>query len=157
MKDVEAELRQTCHGGDEDGGGEEDADGKLFGETVCAVAGQRTRVDDEEPGAEKRGEQCVETHDARVDPAQQSNEDAGGDGDKEEEGAAVAMMEAVALFELGRRLTAGERARVEETVGGVEHPDGDEHRGGRGEGKMKAYSRGDGEGPDGGDGGCVER
>ena len=69
----------------------------------------------------------------------------------------MAMMEAVALFELGRRLTAGERARVEETVGGVEHPDGDEHRGGRGERKMKTDSGGDGEGPDGGDGGCVER
>ena len=54
-------------------------------------------------------------------------------------------------------MTAGERACVEETVGGVEHPDGDEHCSGRGPGKMKADGRGDGDGPDGGDRGCVER
>ena len=40
----------------------------------------------------------------------------------------MAMMEQVALFELGRSLAAGERARVEQAIGGVEHPDGDEHR-----------------------------
>ena len=75
----------------------------------------------------------------------------------DEEGAAMAMMETVALFELGRGLAAGKRAGVEEAVGGVEHPDGDEHRGRCGEGKMKADGRSDGDGPDGGDGGCVER
>jgi hypothetical protein len=93
----------------------------------------------------------------RVDSAQQGDEDAGGDGDEDEKRAAMAMMEAVALFELGWRLAAGERARVEETVGGVEHPDGDEHRGRSGEGKMQANGGRDGDGPDGGDGGCVER
>jgi hypothetical protein len=41
----------------------------------------------------------------------------------------MAMMKAVALFELGWRLAAGKWAGVEETVGGVEHPDGDEHCG----------------------------
>ena len=79
---VEPELRQARDGGDEDGGREEDADGELFGETVCAVAGQRARVDDEEPCAEQRGE------------------DAGGDRDDNEEGAAMAVVEAMALFEL---------------------------------------------------------
>ena len=61
--------------------------------------------------------------------------------DEREERAAVTMMEAVALFELGRGLAAGKRAGVEQAVGGIEHPDGDEHRGGRGPGKMEGRRR----------------
>jgi hypothetical protein len=50
------------------------------------------------------------------------------------------MMEQVTLFELGWSRAAGQWSRVEraviqqtgvkETIGGVEHPDGDEHCGG---------------------------
>src|ERR1700743_2789438 len=78
---VEAELRQARDGGDEDGGRKEDADGGLFGEAVGAVAGQGARVDDEKPGAEQCGEKRVEAHGMRVNPAQQSDEGTGGDGD----------------------------------------------------------------------------
>lgn len=101
-QEVEAELREARDGGDEDGGGEEDADGELFGETMGAVAGQRARVDDEEPCSEQCGQKRVDAHGAGVEGAEQSDEDAGGDGDEREKGAAVAMMEAVALFELRR-------------------------------------------------------
>jgi hypothetical protein len=66
----------------------------------------------------------------RVDGSQQRDKDAGGDGDDDEEGAAMAMMEAMTLLELGRGLAAGEWAGVEQAIGGVEHPDGDEHCGG---------------------------
>jgi hypothetical protein len=155
-QEIETKLRKARDGRDEDGGGEEDADGEFFGETMSVVAGKRTRVNDEEPCTEQRGQQRVEAHGMRVQTAQQGDEDAGGDCDEDEEGAAVLMMEAVALFEFGWRRTAGERARVEQTVGGVEHPDGDEHRGRCGEGKMEADGGGDGDGPHSGDGGCVE-
>ena len=80
-QEVEAELWKARDGGDEDGGGEEDADGEFFGETMCAVAGQGARVNDEEPGAEQRGKQRVEAHGVRVDAAEQSDEHERGDRD----------------------------------------------------------------------------
>ena len=39
-QEVEAELGKTGDGGDEDGGGKEDADGEFFGQAMCAVAGK---------------------------------------------------------------------------------------------------------------------
>ena len=42
----------------------------------------------------------------------------------------MTMVEEVALFELAWSRAAGERAGIEQTVCGVEHPDSDEHRSG---------------------------
>jgi hypothetical protein len=86
-------------------------------------------MDDEEPCAKQRGEQGVDAHGARVDTAKQSDEKTRRDCDEDEEGAAMAMMKTVAHFKLGWCLATGERACVEETIGGVEHPDCDKHRG----------------------------
>src|SRR5215469_6538294 len=90
-QEVEAELRQARDGRDEDGGRKEDADGELFGETMGAVAGERARMDDEEPGGQQRCEQSVDAHGARVDAAQQSDEHECGEGYADEKGAAMAM------------------------------------------------------------------
>jgi len=56
----------------------------------------------------------------------------------------MAMVEVVARFEV--RLTpalAVERARVQQTVGGIEHPDGDEHREDGGQRKPDTVGGGD--------------
>jgi hypothetical protein len=52
-----AKLRMTGDGRDEDGGGEEDADGKLFGK---AVRGRGAGVDEQKPAGEERGKDGVE-------------------------------------------------------------------------------------------------
>jgi hypothetical protein len=69
----------------------------------------------------------------------------------------MAMMEEVTGFEAGRRLVIGERTGVKEAIGGVEHPDGDEHGGGFDPGKRETGTTCDEEGPKGSDGGSVER
>src|SRR5215831_18118423 len=69
-QEIEAQLWKARDGGDEDRGGEEDADGEFLGQAVCAVARQRTRVDDEEPCAEQRGEQRVNARRVWIDLAE---------------------------------------------------------------------------------------
>ncbi len=126
-QEVEAELGQTRDGGDEDGGGEEDADGELFREAMGAVG---ARVDEKEVGGEQCREENVDAECVHVKRAQESGECAGGEEDAGEEGAAMTVVEDVAGFEIVRGLLRVERAGVEEAIGDVENPDGDEHRGG---------------------------
>ncbi len=47
-------------------------------------------------------------------------------------------------------------AGVQQAVGGVDHPDGEEHGGWLGPGKMEVGAAGDEDGPEGGYGGGVE-
>jgi len=59
-------------GGDEDGGGEEDADGEFLGKAAGGAVGLRTDVDEEHPGGEQRGEQDVEVEGAGIGAVKES-------------------------------------------------------------------------------------
>jgi hypothetical protein len=65
--------------------------------------------------AEERGEKGVETERGRVEGMQEYGECAGGHRDAGKEGAAMAMVEAVTLFEIRGSLTVGRASRVEQT------------------------------------------
>ena len=78
------------------------------------------------------------------------------------------VVEAVAGFEVGEERRDSEggirearferwRSGVQETVGGVDHPDGEEHGGWLGPGEMEMGAAGDEDGPECGDCGGVER
>ncbi len=84
---------------------------------------------------------------AGVDAVEKKDEGDGSGSDEGEEASAVAMMEEVSSFEAGGRLVVGERPGVEEAIGGVEHPNGDEHGGGLDPGERDAGAEGDEEGP----------
>jgi len=67
------------------------------------------------------------------------------------------MVEVVAGFERSDvERVFGEQARVEEPVGDVEHPDGEEHSGDAGCGQVDVVGEGDEPGPECGDGWGVE-
>ena len=86
-----------------------------------------------------------------------SGEGDGGEEDSGEEGGAVAVVEVVAGFEVCVEWGGSSRsAGVQQTVGGVEHPDGEGHGEGGGEGEMDVVGGGDEPGPESGDGGGVE-
>jgi hypothetical protein len=144
----------TGDGGDEGGGGKEDADGNLFGQTMGAAGG----VDEDEVAEEESAEQKVEVDGFGGESEKEWGESYGGEQNSCEKGSAVAVMEVVAGFEvlLARRL-AVEEASVEEAVGGVEHPDGDEHGEDGGEGKADVVGGSDEPDPERGYGGSVER
>jgi len=108
-------------------------------------------VDEEEVGEEQGGERGVEAEGCGIEGGNQAGEQDRRDGYGGEEGASVAMVEAVAFFEVVRG-----GAGVEEAVGCVEHPDGDRHREDGGEREMNVVGRGDEPGPEGGDGWGVE-
>jgi hypothetical protein len=63
------------------------------------------------------------------------------------------MVEVVAGFEFSRAGGGG----VEDTVGGIEHPDGQKHRGKACGRYMEGNGSGDEPCPQGGDGWCIER
>jgi hypothetical protein len=65
--------------------------------------------------AEERGEKGVETERGRVEGMQEYGECAGGHRDAGKEGAAMAMVEAVTLFEIWGSLTGGRGSRVEQS------------------------------------------
>ena len=68
------------------------------------------------------------------------------------------MVEVVACFERSDvEGVFGEQARVEEPVGDIEHPNGEEHSEDADLCKMKVIGRGDEPGPECGNGGGVER
>jgi hypothetical protein len=141
-------------GGDEGGGGEEDADGDLFGEAMSAAGG----VDENEVAEEESAEQEVKVDGFGGEPEKERGESYGGEQNSREEGGAVAVVEVVAGFEV--LLVWGlavEEASVEKAVGGVEHPDSDEHRQDGGEGKADVVGGGDEPDPEGGYSGSVER
>jgi hypothetical protein len=84
-----------------------------------------------------------------------------GDGSEEkpgEEGASVAMVEVMAGFEeSGVERVFGEQARIEEPIGNVERPDGEEHAYDADLWETKVIGRGDEPSPECGDCGGVER
>jgi hypothetical protein len=107
---------------------------------------------------------------AGVEMAEKLGECEGSENDDGEEAGAVLVVEAVAGFEVRVVVWRAwevdiwdvdvdvnvEDAGVEEAVGGVDHPDGYEHRGGGSPGKDEVGAAGDEEGPEGGDGWGVE-
>jgi len=153
-KEVGAKLRSAGDGGDEDGGREEEADGDLLGEAVGAAGG----VDKDEVSGEERAENEVEANGVGVEAGDKESEcDRGGE-DAQEEERAVAVVEAMAMQEIASVERTGiEKAGVEQTVGCIEHPDGDGHGGGGDEWKRDVDGGGEEPGPEDGDGGGVER
>jgi hypothetical protein len=135
------------YGGDEGGGGEEDADGDLLGQTVSAARG----VYEDEVSEDQAAEDEVEADGFGFEAGKEQGEGNGGDEDASEEGGAVAMVEEVARFE-GVGLGG---LGVEETVGGVEHPHGDGHGERGGEREAEVVGAGDEPGPERGYGGGV--
>jgi hypothetical protein len=161
-------MKGCCSGGgasqcgDEDGGGEEDADSQLFGKAAGGVAGLGADVDEEHPGSEQRGKKNVEMERTGIEVVKKSGERDGGKKKGGNEGGAIAMVEAVTGFEVrGREVGFEEgpvqQACVEQTISGVDHPDGQEHGGWLGPGKMQVAAAGDEHCPQGGYGGSVER
>jgi hypothetical protein len=144
------ECWQAGDGGDEDGGGEEDADGKLLGKTPGVGGG----VNEDEVSEEHRAEDEVEAERRCGEMREQRGEKQRGEDDADDKGAAVEPMEVVAFFEFVFRLDG---TGVEKAIGGIEHPDGDGHgEDGRGR-QPDVVGAGDEPCPEGGDGGCVER
>jgi len=148
------EIGAAGDGGDEGGGGEADANGDLFRQAVRAVG----CVDEDEVGEDRRAEDEVEMNRRGFEMREERGECDGGEKDSGEEEGAVAMVEVVAGFEVGEEVGLRvEDAGVHETVGCVEHPDGEGHGERRGEGEMDLVGCGDEPGPQGSDGGGVER
>ncbi len=108
--------------GDEDSGGEEDADGEFFGKAAGGVvAEKRLGMDQEHPGGQERGEKGVEVEGAGVDAVEESCEGDGAEADDGDEGGAVSVVEAVAGFEFGGErgeIPRGESLRVERREAG---------------------------------------
>jgi hypothetical protein len=101
-------------GGDEDGGGEGDAYGQLFGEAV--VGGGGSGVDEEEPAEDQGAEYGVEAKGFERECGEERGDGEGGHEDSGEEGGGVAVVEEVAGFEVGGvEWVAEEGAGVEET------------------------------------------
>lgn len=69
----------------------------------------------------------------------------------------VARLEVVFLRSPVAEWTCVEKAGIKETVGGVEHPDRDEHGENGREGKTDVIGGGDEPDPKRGDRGCIER
>ena len=138
---------------DEDGGGETDANGELFGKPMRAFSG----VNKDEIGEDQTAEDEVEMDRFGHEMGQQHCEGDGSKKDSDDEGAAVAMVEVVAGFERSCvERVFGEQACVEKPVGDVQHPDGEEHGEDADLWKTNVIGRGDEPGPECGDGWGVE-
>src|SRR5260370_16542381 len=107
---------------------------------MCALA----CVDEDEVSEDEASEDEVEADGFGRDVGKKCGERDGGEGDSGEESGAVAMVEAVAGFEDGLVSRLG----VEEAVGGVERPDGDEHGEEGGDGKLDVAGPCDEPGPE---------
>ena len=94
------------------------------------MGGGGSGVDEEEPGEDQGAEDGVEAEDLERDMAEERGQGERAGEDCGEEGGGVAVVEEVAGFKVGGVEGVGEElAGVEEAVGGVEHPDGEEHGG----------------------------
>jgi hypothetical protein len=145
-REPEAGLAGDCR--DEGGGGEADAYSELFGESVRALSG----VNEDEVSEDEDSEDEVEVDGFVREARKEDGEGDGTEKDSGEKGCAVAIVEAVAGFEGG---VAG-RLGVEDAIGCVERPDGDEHGERGGEGKVDVVGGGDEPGPERGYRGGVE-
>jgi len=155
----EAKVGAAGYGGDEGRGGEEDADGDLFGQAVGGSSGDEAGgdVDEDEVTGEQDSQDEVEVDGLGGEAGKKDCEGDGGEDDAGEEGGAMTVVEVMAGFEVFFGRVAGvEEAGVQEAVGGVEHPDGDGHGEGGGEGETDVVGGGDEPGPESGDGGGVE-
>jgi hypothetical protein len=114
-------------------------------------------VDEDEVTAEEAAEDQVEMNGVGFEAREEDGQRDGGEEDSGEEEGAVAMMEVVAGFEVVRLCGGGvHQVGIHQTIGGVEHPDGDGHGEGGGDGKAEMGSRGDEPGPEDGYGGGIE-
>ncbi len=88
-------------GREEDGDGEEEAYGDLFGEAAAGRAdGAERGVDEDEVGEEKGAEDEVEAKGCRGESWDEPGEGGGDEGEGDAEGAAVSVVEEVAGFEI---------------------------------------------------------
>ncbi len=130
---------QSWRAGDrreEDRGGEEDADGELLRETQPFAFRKRLDVNEQQPYREKSAEHGIEAQCARIEARQQHSQQSRGRCHAGEKAAAMTVMEAVAGFQNGYifscqcsslPVTRQEDAGVQQAVGDVDHPDGEEH------------------------------
>jgi hypothetical protein len=86
--------RFASYGGDEDGGGKEKSNRDLLGQPMCAA----DAVDDQEPRDEENGFEEVKPDCSGAEMRKECCEGDGGDGDPEEEGVTMAIVEVVAKF-----------------------------------------------------------
>ncbi len=128
-----AEVRVAGYCGDEDGGGEADAYGDLFGEAWGGFGFGGVvewDVDEDEVAEDQTSQDEIEVDGFRGNAWEEDGQGEGGEEDSCEEDGSVAMVEVMTGFEVGGRGGLG----VEEAVGGVERPDSDGHREDRGDG-----------------------
>jgi hypothetical protein len=101
-------------------------------------------VDEDEVAEEEAAEDEIEIDGVGGEPEQKRGQGYGGQEDSCKEEGAVTMMEVVTGFEmLFLSGLAVEQASVEKAVGGVEHPDGDEHGEDGGDGKTNVVGGAD--------------
>jgi hypothetical protein len=155
-----AEVGTAGDGGDESCGGEEEADGNLFGKAVGNLLQCRSAargVDENEVGGDEASEDDVEVDGFGFEVGKKESEGDGGKEDSREEGGTVAVVEVVAGFEaLGVVWVGVKETRVHEAIGSVEHPDGDGHRQSRREGKADVVRRSNEPCPESSDGWGIE-
>ena len=130
-------------GGDEGGRGETDAYGEFFGVAVGVLCG----VDDDKVSEDQTAEDEIEADGCDFKAGKKDCQGYRGEDDSGEEGFAMLMVKVMAGFE---------SVLVEEAVGGVEAPDGEEHGEDRGDGEVDVVNAGDEPGPESGYGGGVE-
>ncbi len=138
-------MRRAGDRRDEDGGGEEDTNRDFLGK---ASIGGGPRVDEQKPRSKEGGQQRVEMESADVNAVQEIDQQECSYTDEAEKLCAMEVMEVMAGFEV---------VVVEQTVGGVDHPDGDEHGCRRGPRKRDAGTSREEPGPESCDRGSVER
>jgi hypothetical protein len=114
-------------------------------------------VDEDEVTAEEAAEDQVEMNGGGCEARKEDGQRDGGEEDSGEEEGAVTVVEVVAGFEIVRLGGRGVHLTcIHETIGGVEHPDGDGHGEDGGDREAEMGSRGDEPGPENGYGGGIE-
>lgn len=113
-------------------------------------------VDEQHPGGKQRREQDVEVKRASVETVKQRCEGDGADCDEGDKECAVSVVKAVTRLKIGVKVADVERARVEQAIGGIDHPDGEKHGCGFGPRKVEVRTACDEDGPESRDGRGVE-
>jgi hypothetical protein len=115
-------------------------------------------VDEDEVSGDNDSEDEVEVDGFGFESREKRCEGDGGEEDSQQEGGAVVVVEVVAGFELFvvADCVDVEDTGVHQTIGGVEHPDGESHGQCGSDRKVNVAGRGDEPGPESGDGWGVE-
>jgi hypothetical protein len=162
-KQGETQVGAAGHGGDKDGGAEEDANSDLLGQTMGFLPrrGAWYGVDEDEVAGEETSEDEVKMQSGDFEVRKEDGQGDRGQEDSDKEGGAVAVVKVVASFEVFRRDGVDQmgvhEAGVHQTIGGVEHPDGYGHGQDGSDWKMDVLGARDEPGPECSDGRCVER